>query len=67
MKKPLPQHEIDALVDTKGVTLNGKPAKIQGRLEGFANVSELDGPLSVQYAWSTVKNIVASGGQFKAN
>ena len=61
------QEEKDALVDTKGITLNGKPAKINGRREPFASVCELNGPLKVEFAWRTVKNIIANGGQFKAN
>ena len=47
-------------------TLDGRPARIVGRLNPFATVATLpDGP-SYQFAWETVARVMAQGGVFKA-
>ena len=49
------------------VTLNGKPAKVSGRLQRFAMVRCLDGSEGYEYAWPTVKNIVLNKqGNFRS-
>ncbi len=49
------------------ITLDGKPAKITGRLNDFATVSELNGPVRVEFAWPTVRRIVARDGKFRSD
>ena len=39
-------------------TLNGKPAKIMGRLEPFALVGQLPQGLAVEFAWETVDYVM---------
>jgi hypothetical protein len=47
-------------------TLDGKPARIQGRLNEFATVATLpDGP-AYQWAWETVDRIMKAAGNFKS-
>ena len=49
------------------VTLDGRPAKISGRLLGYAVVGSLEQPLtSVQYSWEAVARIVEQGGAFRS-
>ena len=54
--------------DDNHCTLNGKPAKIVGWKCDFPMVAELDGPLSVEYAWATVDNVMTNNDRrFKAD
>lgn len=56
-----------ALVETRGVTLDGQPAKIGGYSLPFAQVRLLSGKGGpVEYAWETVARIVAKGGRFQS-
>lgn len=49
------------------VTLNDTPAVVSGVKCDFAMVRSLDGCMSVEYAWTTVKHIIEDkGGKFKA-
>ncbi len=61
--------EKTALIDAQGVTLNGIPAKVVGRLMPFARVRQ-DGPpgeaLDVEFAWGTVQHVISTGGAFKS-
>ncbi len=47
------------------VTLNGNLATISGGKMKFAVIRDFNG-LAHEWAWETVKNIVESGGEFKA-
>lgn len=58
--------ERRALVETEGVTLDGKPAKISGYCNPFATVQEFTTGLHCDFAWPTVARIVANGGAFKS-
>ena len=56
---------------TKVITLNGKAARICGRLMDFAQVVQIETletyPVTpVEFSWSTVKRVVAGTGQFKS-
>ncbi len=58
------QSEKNRLVDTD-VTLDGKRARIVGRLNEFATVTDYD--RHFDWAWDTVKNIVDNKqGKFKS-
>ncbi len=66
--------EKEAWIDRE-VTLNGRPARISGRrytrISGrkynHPYVSEITGPLSVQFSWAAVKRIILNnGGKFTA-
>jgi hypothetical protein len=46
-------------------TLDGKPARIQGRKNDFATVAALDGP-AYEWAWETVDRIMRGGKNFKS-
>lgn len=60
--------ERDRLCDRRDITLDGRPAKISGRLEQFATVATMDDSPEVSqvWAWELVKNIVANGGKFRS-
>ena len=46
-------------------TLDGKTAKILGRLNKFATIAEsLDGP-AYEWSWQAVERIMTEGGRFK--
>ena len=47
-------------------TLNGKGAKITGRLQRFARVSCLCTSRGASFSWSAVARIMAAGGSFTA-
>ena len=67
MKQTITQNEKDALVilsNIKGTTLNGKPANVSGRLNDFATVAEIKGPLAVAFSWQAVKRIMQRDGVF---
>lgn len=46
--------------------LDGKPAKIVGRLKDFATVAALDCSASVEFAWETVNRIMCGKMEFKS-
>jgi hypothetical protein len=48
------------------VTLDGHPAAIRGRKLEYAIVGALDTPLSVEFAWATVKRVVDKDGKFRS-
>ena len=54
--------ERRALVETTGVTLDGKPARITGYRNSFATVQNKS--CEVEFAWPTVKRIVERDGKF---
>jgi len=65
--RKLDQKEKDDLVllsYINGCTLDGKPACIGGRLNPFASVGHIDGPLTVEWAWETAKRIMDNDGKF---
>jgi hypothetical protein len=46
--------------------LNGRPAKIVGRLSPVASVVELGGATEAQWPWETVQNVMTRlGGRFR--
>ena len=45
-------------------TLDGKPAKITGRLNEFATVGALQGWMASEFSWEAVARIMAKGGNF---
>lgn len=50
-------------------TLDGKPAKVVGRLRRFAEVASLDrhaGDKAVSFAWSTVDRIMSADRAFRS-
>jgi len=50
---------------SKHVTLNGKPARINGALCAGATVWAIDQPENgIPFSWETVYRIVAKGGRF---
>lgn len=67
MKKQITitQEEKDKLISIP-VYLDGKPAKITGRLLDFPVVRILYTTTSVEFAWETVKRIVEFDRQFKS-
>ena len=62
------QYEKDALMDHGNryvsCTLDGKPARICGRLNDFATVT--DGNIGVDFSWHAVSRILDNGGSFKS-
>jgi len=64
--KRMKQSQIDRLVG-QDVTLDGKPARIYGRLLDFAIVAELGNGPSVEFAWSTAQHILDKGEKFKSH
>ena len=55
------------LCEVKGITLDGKPAKIIGSHKDFALVFQVDCPVhAAEWAWDTVDRIVKNGGNFKS-
>lgn len=65
------QADIDKVMDSdlSHVTLNGKPAKIIGRMDGAATVRDLRADWhQVQFSWPTVFRIMRdSGGCFRTD
>lgn len=58
----VPQSVKDDLCERR-VYLDGRPARIVGRLEQFATVRTDDRPFtSAQFAWTTAKRICLDGG-----
>lgn len=47
-------------------TLNGKPARVTGRLEPFASVRGDDGITLAVYSWEAVSRVMESNRKFKA-
>ena len=45
--------------------LNGRDAKVTGRLNQFATIATLDGELAVDFAWHTVNNIMRRHREFR--
>ncbi len=56
------REERTALVRTRGVTLNGRPARIAGISLDFPVVSYADGSGSVEYSWQAVRLVVNQRG-----
>lgn len=47
-------------------TLDGKPAKISGRLLPFARVAQIASALEVEFSWVVVDRIMREGGEFRS-
>ena len=63
--KQLNQTEKDALVGIDCI-LDGEMARIYGRLNKFATVAQIDGPLALEWSWETVKKIIDNDGKFSS-
>ena len=47
-------------------TLNGRRAKVMGRLNEFATIGTLEEPfISVEFSWSAVDRIMNNGSNFE--
>ena len=56
----------EAMVTVDGVTLDGRPAVVQGFRMNFAQVRTTMPPyISGEWAWDTVERIISNGGAFK--
>jgi hypothetical protein len=64
--KPTHEHaEIANKYAGEECTLDGKPARICGRLLRFAIVREIFGPSSAEFAWETIKHCMEEkNGEF---
>jgi len=58
--------DLVLLSNIEGCSLDGKPAKVCGRLNRFATVAQIDGPLALEWAWETVKRIMDTHRRFKS-
>jgi len=61
------QSEIDALCDRAasiGITLNGKPAAIAGRLLPFGWICALDRSEKYEWSWEAISRTVNRDGKF---
>lgn len=48
-------------------TLNGKPARVIGRLNDFATIAALDVSVDAEFAWETVARVMEEkGGAFRS-
>lgn len=47
-------------------TLDGKPARILGRLKNFAIVAQIPSGIKATWCWDTVEKIMQEGGNFKS-
>lgn len=55
----------DKIVGELTVTLNGRPARVKGRLLKFPTIHTDDGELSAEFAWETIIRVIReNGGQF---
>lgn len=55
------------LTEVRGLTLDGRPARIIGAQCPYALVAQFDRPYtSHEYAWPTIERIVALGGAFRS-
>ena len=50
----------------KGCFLDGKPALIYGRLNRFATVAQVGGPLEAEFSWRAVKRIMDKDRRFSS-
>lgn len=63
---------IMSIAIKEGITLDGKKAKICGRLRDFAQVVQYQHiydcprPISAEFSWEAVQRIVANDGAFKS-
>ena len=61
----LNQIEKDSLMGIDCI-LDGERARIYGRLNKFATVAQVDGPLALEWSWETVKKIMDNDGKFSS-
>ena len=47
-------------------TLDGRPARVLGRLQRFATVATIPGGAAVEFSWAAVGRIMGKGGGFKS-
>lgn len=67
--KPSVLAERYRLIDSAHVlpcTLDDVPACIYGAKCDFPTVAVLDGPLRLEFAWSTAQRIMDNGGDFRS-
>ena len=58
------QAEKNKLTDTP-VLLNGRPARIIGRLLPYPRVVDMRSDIEAEFSWDAVARTVAAGGRFK--
>ena len=63
--RKLNQYEKDSLMG-QDCFLDGKPARIYGRLNKFPTVAQIDGPLALEWSWETAKRIMDNDGKFSS-
>jgi hypothetical protein len=63
---PMPIEQRRALVESKGVTLDGQPATVCGSRNDFATVRAIRTGIHFEWAWETVARIVARDGAFRS-
>ena len=63
--RQLNQTEKDDLVGMDCI-LDGERARIYGRLNKFATVAQVDGPLALEWSWETAKKIIDNDGKFSS-
>jgi len=67
MKEPISLAKRHELIETPGITLNGKPARIFGVKRPFATVwVPGDYRLIADYSWETVARVCAGDKAFQA-
>ncbi|MFA5158563.1 MAG: hypothetical protein WC451_05275 [Patescibacteria group bacterium] len=47
-------------------TLDGKPARVLGRLNNFATIAQIPDGLKADWCWDIVDRIMTAGGNFKS-
>ena len=63
--KELSQTEKHELVGIDCI-LDGEMARIYGRLNKVATVTQVDGPLALEWSWETAKKIIDNDGKFSS-
>ena len=53
--------DIADALNTRGITLNGLPARVGGTHNQFATVHQIPCGLAVEYAWPTLQRMVQGG------
>lgn len=59
-------NERTKYIEMTNATLNGKPARITGRLLDYAVIGQIDNPdIKVEFSWDAVRRIMERDGRFK--
>lgn len=60
------EREIANQFAGKSCWLDGKEAKVGGRLNRFATVATLDGKQSLEYSWHVVNRVMRANREFRS-